>query len=106
MCSASRTGRLALDRKTQSQFSPTLLHTAQFVATPIYLQFCKYNSSLELDLIEASKFGDVAGTKSFVEICTIVTSSYGFKAGWTPLTYAAINGFVAVLGMWLEAAES
>ena len=97
MCSASRTGRLALDRKTQSQFSPTLLHIAQFVATPIYLQFCKYNRSLELDLTEASKFGDVAGTKSFVEICTIVTSNYGFnplKPELNPICY-----LLALLGV-------
>jgi hypothetical protein len=48
-------------------------------------------------LVEASKFGEVAGTKSFVEICTNVTSCFGFKAGWTPLIYAVLHGHVAVL---------
>jgi hypothetical protein len=50
-----------------------------------------------LALIEISKFGEVAGTKPFMEICTNVTSSFGFKAGWTLLTYAALHGHVAVL---------
>jgi hypothetical protein len=55
-----------------------------------------------LVLIKVSKFGDVAGTNFFVEICTIVTSNYGFKAGWKPLKYAAIHGHVAVLQILIE----
>ena len=48
----------------------------------------------------------VAGTKFYVEICTVDTSNYGFKAGWTPLTYAALHGHVVVLWILLEAAGS
>ena len=64
-----------------------------------------YKRSLILALTEISKFGDVAGTKSFVEICTNVTSSFGFKASWTPLTYAALHGHVAVLSILLAASR-
>lgn len=56
---------------------------------------------MQLALIKPSKFGDVDGTKSFVEIRTNVASNYRFKAPWTPLTYVALHGHVAVLRMLL-----
>lgn len=79
-----------------------MLHKAQFLATLIYLQFRKYNRSLELAMIEDSKFWDVANTKSSVEICTIVTINYRFKSGCKPLTYAAVHGHAAVMRMLVE----
>ena len=80
-----------------------MLHKTQFVATLIYLQFHKYIRSLQLAMIEATKFGDVASAKFFEEICASVTTHDGFKAGWTPLKYAALHCYGTVSRMLVEA---
>jgi len=50
---------LSLTERHIANSAPLSYEQAQFVATLTYLQFCKYNRSMQLALIEASKFGDV-----------------------------------------------